>query len=79
MPAAETFARVWPFSASDYAHDTRLRGAALPVLVLMEKWTHAGHCRVRRGALCGQLRHNRRVIDMAITAIERAGYYRRQP
>jgi len=75
----ETLVRSWPFAASDLAYDSRLRGAALPALVLLEKWTGAdGRCDLRLGRLCGQLHQSRRTIEMAVNAIVSAGYYRRR-
>jgi hypothetical protein len=77
MARFEIFSRLWPFSASDVVHDSRLRGAALPVLLLLDKWTRDGTCSLRVGSLCGHLRENRRTVEMALNVIERAGYFRR--
>jgi hypothetical protein len=72
-----TFIQAWPFAASDVAHDTRLRGAALPTLLLMQRWTASdGVCQFRVGKLCGHLHQNRRTVEMAVNVIERAGYYK---
>jgi hypothetical protein len=69
---------LWAWAASDAAHEGRLRGSTLTALVLMDRWARPdGTCQLRIGRLCGELRENKRTVTMAVTAIERAGYYRR--